>query len=73
MKARPRDAAVFVISIYRKYLSCAKIRCCRFYPSCSEYAAEAIGKYGILSGGAKAIGRLLRCHPFNGGGYDPVT
>jgi len=46
---------------------------CRYVPTCSEYAMEAIDRHGVLQGGAKAILRLLRCHPFAKGGYDPVT
>ena len=45
---------------------------CRFYPSCSHYAYEAIQRYGVIRGGGMAIWRLCRCHPFNPGGYDPV-
>jgi hypothetical protein len=45
---------------------------CRFTPTCSEYAAEAIGKYGFWKGTALGLKRLLRCHPFAAGGYDPV-
>ena len=46
---------------------------CRFWPTCSEYAYEAIRKYGPLKGSYLAVRRLLRCHPFSPGGYDPVV
>jgi uncharacterized protein len=45
---------------------------CRYVPTCSEYAAEAVDRYGALRGSAMAVWRLLRCHPFVSGGYDPV-
>jgi uncharacterized protein len=45
---------------------------CRFYPTCSQYAIEAIEKYGSLKGSILAVKRILRCNPFNKGGYDPV-
>ncbi len=45
---------------------------CRFYPTCSEYAVQAISKYGAMKGGVKAVWRILRCNPFNKGGFDPV-
>jgi hypothetical protein len=47
-------------------------RNCRFYPSCSQYAIEAIERFGIARGGVKAMGRILRCSPMTDGGYDPV-
>lgn len=46
---------------------------CRYVPTCSEYAMEAVERYGVLVGGFKALLRLLRCHPFVKGGYDPVV
>lgn len=61
-----------VIKFYRLFISPLKPPCCRFYPSCSEYAAEAVQKYGALKGGWLAVKRICRCHPFNEGGYDPV-
>jgi len=48
------------------------VRNCRFYPSCSQYAIEAIEHFGIVRGVKKAMGRILRCSPANHGGYDPV-
>ena len=45
---------------------------CRFEPSCSQYASEAVGRYGVAKGGAMAVKRLCRCHPWHPGGYDPV-
>ncbi|MCY6356376.1 membrane protein insertion efficiency factor YidD [Clostridium sp. ZS2-4] len=61
-----------VIKFYRKYISPFKRPCCRFYPTCSQYAIEAIQKYGALKGGIMAIKRIVRCNPFSKGGYDPV-
>jgi uncharacterized protein len=46
---------------------------CRYQPTCSEYAMEAVDRHGAVRGGWMAMGRLLRCHPFGGSGYDPVT
>jgi putative membrane protein insertion efficiency factor len=63
---------ITVLNFYRNYLSLFKLRCCRFYPSCSEYTIEAVETYGVARGLAKGLGRLLRCHPFSAGGYDPV-
>lgn len=64
---------LFLIRVYRKGISPNKPSCCRFTPTCSQYAMEAIEKYGALKGSYMAIRRLLRCHPFSGkSGYDPV-
>lgn len=62
-----------LIKFYRQYLSPFKgVSCCRFIPTCSEYAYQAIEKYGALRGGYLAVRRLLKCHPFHKGGYDPL-
>ncbi len=61
-----------LLNIYQKFLSPLKQPSCRFYPSCSEYAIQAIKKYGILKGMGKAIVRVVKCNPFHPGGYDPV-
>jgi putative membrane protein insertion efficiency factor len=64
----------FILSIrlYQLVLSPIVGPACRFYPSCSAYAIEAISRYGTVKGGVLAIKRILRCHPFNPGGVDPV-
>ncbi|HYN23444.1 MAG: membrane protein insertion efficiency factor YidD [Acidobacteria bacterium] len=66
---------IILISFLRFYklaLSPLLPPACRFVPSCSEYAMEAIDRYGALRGSSLALRRLLRCHPFNPGGYDPL-
>lgn len=63
---------MFIIRFYQRYISPLKRPSCRFYPTCSQYAYEAISKYGALKGGFMAIKRVLSCNPFNPGGYDPV-
>jgi len=63
---------LFFIRLYRKYISPLSKPHCRFYPTCSAYAYEAIKKYGALKGGFLTVKRILKCHPFNAGGYDPV-
>ncbi|BCJ53242.1 hypothetical protein Asp14428_47170 [Actinoplanes sp. NBRC 14428] len=60
------------IVAYRRYVSPALPARCRFYPSCSAYAQEALAKHGAFHGTGLAIWRLLRCHPFHPGGFDPV-
>ena len=64
---------LWLIRFYQKYISPCKRPCCRFVPTCSEYAYEAISKYGAIKGGVLALWRLLRCNPFNNGDiFDPV-
>ena len=63
---------VFILRLYKKYVSPFLPKACRFHPTCSEYMVEAISKKGFLRGLAKGIYRILRCNPFNPGGYDPV-
>ncbi|MBU5486401.1 membrane protein insertion efficiency factor YidD [Clostridium sp. MSJ-11] len=63
---------VYLINFYRNNLSPLKRPCCKYYPTCSQYALDAINKYGALKGTFMAIIRILRCNPFSKGGYDPV-
>ena len=64
---------IFLINLYRKYISPLKRRpSCIYTPTCSQYAIQALEKYGFLKGGFLAVKRILRCHPFAKGGYDPV-
>ena len=62
-----------LIVIYRYGISPLFGPTCRFEPSCSAYAAQAIGRFGIVRGSYLAVCRLLKCHPFHDGGYDPVV
>jgi putative membrane protein insertion efficiency factor len=64
--------AVFFLDAYKRFLSPLLPRACRFEPTCSVYAREAIARYGLGRGGALAVRRLFRCHPFHRGGLDPV-
>lgn len=63
---------LLLINFYRSYISPLKPPSCRYIPTCSEYALIAVEKYGALKGGYLAVKRILRCHPFHKGGYDPV-
>ena len=64
---------IALIRFYRKYLSGLKTRNrCKYIPTCSQYAIEALEKYGTLKGSFLAVKRILRCNPFSKGGYDPV-
>ncbi len=61
-----------IVRFYRAAISPLRPPCCRFYPTCSQYALEALEKYGALKGGYLSVRRVLRCNPFHKGGYDPV-
>ncbi|HAA89706.1 MAG: Putative membrane protein insertion efficiency factor [Thermoanaerobacterales bacterium 50_218] len=62
---------ILIIKLYQKF-SQLRPPCCRFYPSCSDYAIVALKKYGLFKGLLLAAKRVLRCHPWSVGGYDPV-
>lgn len=63
---------IVLIRFYQRYLSPLKPPSCRFYPTCSEYACQALARHGVFKGSLLAARRLFRCHPFCRGGYDPV-
>ena len=67
-----RRVGVALIRGYRRFISPLLPPSCRFTPSCSLYALQAIEKYGLLRGGFMGVRRVLRCHPFSEGGFDPV-
>jgi uncharacterized protein len=63
---------IWLVRLYQRLLSPLKPPTCRFVPSCSEYAIEALQRHGAISGGWLATRRICRCHPWGGYGYDPV-
>lgn len=67
-----KNLVIFLIKLYQKLISPLFPNKCRFMPSCSHYAVEAVYKFGVLKGGFLAIRRIGKCHPFNPGGFDPV-
>lgn len=67
-----RGALLFALRIYKAVVSPLLPPACRFYPTCSEYAAQAIAKHGAIRGSILAARRLAKCHPLHPGGFDPV-
>lgn len=63
---------IYIVKFYQKFISPLKGPTCRFYPTCSTYSIQALRKYGALKGTYLSIKRILKCHPFNKGGYDPL-
>jgi putative membrane protein insertion efficiency factor len=72
MSSIGRICGVAVVRFYQRWISPYTPPSCRFFPTCSEYAALAVTRYGLIRGGWMAVRRVLRCHPFHPGGYDPV-
>ncbi len=68
-----RGTALAALAGYKRFISPVLPRACRFEPTCSRYSYEAVARYGLLKGSYLTLRRLLRCHPFHPGGFDPVT
>ena len=67
-----KPMALWILGFYKRWISPALPPACRYVPTCSEYAIEAVERYGVLRGGMMTVWRVLRCHPLVKGGYDPV-
>jgi len=67
-----RKALIAILRVYKRFISPLLPSACRFHPTCSEYMMEAVSKYGAARGVWMGTRRLLRCHPFHAGGFDPV-
>jgi len=67
-----KQAVLFVLRLYQRLVSPGLPHACRFVPTCSQYALEAVEQHGVLRGSLLALARLLRCHPFAQAGVDPV-
>ena len=65
-------AAIFLIELYRHMISPMRLPTCRFTPTCSQYAVDALSEYGLIRGGWLATVRLLKCGPWHRGGWDPI-
>ena len=72
VKNLPMKGMLVMLRFYKREISPMLPPCCRYTPTCSEYAMQAVEKYGAVKGGWLATKRILRCHPFHEGGYDPV-
>ena len=67
-----KGVILLFITYYRKFISPFLPRTCRFYPTCSEYTFQAVKRFGVKKGLSLGIKRIIRCNPFNDGGYDPL-
>jgi putative membrane protein insertion efficiency factor len=67
-----QELLISFLRFYKRWLSPMLPSACRFHPTCSEYMAQSIQAYGVMRGVGRGVKRLLRCHPFHEGGFDPV-
>ncbi len=72
LRRLPARAAIFLIELYRTYVSPMRLPTCRFTPTCSQYAVEALAEYGLVKGGWLTVVRLAKCGPWHRGGWDPI-
>ncbi|MFZ0834740.1 MAG: membrane protein insertion efficiency factor YidD [Mycobacterium sp.] len=72
LRRLPARAAIFLIELYRTYVSPMRLPTCRFTPTCSQYAIEALAEYGLVKGGWLTVVRLAKCGPWHRGGWDPI-
>ncbi len=72
MAAPIKRLLIALIDLYRRFISPMLPAACRFHPSCSSYARDAVELHGVVRGSAMAVWRLMRCQPFSRGGFDPV-
>ena len=72
IKTIPQRSMMVMLRFYKRQISPALPPCCRYFPTCSEYAMQAVTKYGAVKGGWLALRRVARCNPLHKGGYDPV-
>jgi putative membrane protein insertion efficiency factor len=63
---------IFIIECYQKFLSPYLVSACRFHPTCSQYSKQSLEKHGLVKGTLYSVLRILKCHPFHPGGFDPV-
>ncbi len=73
MNQYAKFVTLHVLRFYKRAISPLLPPACRYLPTCSEYAMDAVERYGVVRGGWMALVRILRCHPFGGSGYDPVV
>ncbi|CAJ1511265.1 membrane protein insertion efficiency factor YidD [[Mycobacterium] burgundiense] len=72
LRSAPVRAVIFVIQLYRHMVSPLRLPTCRFMPTCSQYAVEALSEFGLIRGGWLAMVRLAKCGPWHRGGWDPI-
>ncbi|HON55600.1 MAG TPA: membrane protein insertion efficiency factor YidD [bacterium] len=73
LRKKTIELLIFCIGLYKKFISPILPNCCRFYPTCSDYAVKSLKKFGVVKGSIYSIYRILRCNPFCRGGIDDIN